>query len=218
MLTQNMSYVADHSGRSNAIFGSYKPAVQVGMQPPTACHLGEGIPTYTHLMEPATAPCMNLSALLHGRLPPTTLLTSTKPANLQNADKESCADEGWLDDDKSEAEDKGPSEDYTFFGVDLKPVLPVCLAVSTVIGGLCMLLVQIPMLSRFTTLSQVWLSAPFVVVYGIVLGCMAYCACADPGQVNKTRKMKIGAVGGVLSAAMIIIVNGSKMSWVFSDR
>ena len=61
-----------------------------------------------------------------------------------------------------------------FFGIDLKPVLPVCLAVSTVIGGLCMLLVQIPMLSRFTTnLSLVWLSAPFVVVYGIVLGCMA---------------------------------------------
>ena len=31
---------------------------------------------------------------------------------------------GWLDDDKSGAEDKGPSEDYTFFGVDLKPLLP----------------------------------------------------------------------------------------------
>ena len=25
----------------------------------------------------------------------------------------------------------------------------------------------------------------------------SYCACADPGQVNKTRKMKIGAVGGM---------------------
>ena len=217
MLTQNMSYVADHSGRSNAIFGSYKPAVQVGMQPPTACHLGEGIPTYTHLMEPATAPCMNLSALLNGRLPPTTLLTSTKPANLQNADKESTKVGLMMTSLKQRIRVRAKTI-ITFFGVDLKPVLPVCLAVSTVIGGLCMLLVQIPMLSRFTTLSQVWLSAPFVVVYGIVLGCMAYCACADPGQVNKTRKMKIGAVGGVLSAAMIIIVNGSKMSWVFSDR
>ena len=54
---------------------------------------------------------------------------------------------------------------------------------------------------------------------------MAYCACADPGQVKQTRKMKIGAVDPmdieegiprrahkgnipVLSAAMIIIVNG----------
>ena len=166
MLAQNMSNVADHSGRSNAMYGSYKPAVQVGMQPPTACHMP-------------------------------TLLTSTKPANQQNADKESRADEGWLDDDESGSEDKGPSEDYTFFGIDFKPVLPACLAVSTVIGGLCMLLVQIPMLSRFTKLSQVLLSAPFVVIYGIVLGCMAYCAYADPGQVKQTQKMKIGAVGGM---------------------
>ena len=139
--------------------------------------MGEEMP----MMQPATAPCMNQSAL-NGR---PTLLTSTKPANQQNADKESHADEGWLDDDKSGSEDKGPSEGYMFFGFDLKPVLPVCLAVSTVIGGLCMLLVQIPMLSRFTALSQVWLSAPFVVVYGIVLGCMAYCAWADPGQVKQ---------------------------------
>ena len=42
-----------------------------------------------------------------------------------------------------------------------------------------------------------WHSAPFVLVYGIVLGCMSYCACADPGQVKQTRKMKIGAVGGM---------------------
>ena len=102
-----MSYMADPSGRSNAMYGSYKPAVLVGMQPPTADRMGEGMPTYTHLMQPATAPCMNQSALLDGRLPPTTLLTSTKPANLQDADKESCASEGWLDDDKFGAEDKG---------------------------------------------------------------------------------------------------------------
>ena len=84
------------------MYGSYNPAVQVGMQPPTACHLGEGMPT-----------------LLNGRLHPTTLLTSTKPANQQNADEESRADEGWLD--ESGSEDKGPSEDNTFFGIDLKP-------------------------------------------------------------------------------------------------
>ena len=63
MLTQNMSYMADHSGGSNAIYGSYKPAVQVAMQPPSAYRMGEGMPTNTHLMQPATAPCMNESAL-----------------------------------------------------------------------------------------------------------------------------------------------------------
>ena len=191
------NYVADHARSNAGAYGSYKPAVQVGMQPPTAYHMGEGMPAYTHLVQPATAPCMNESALLNGRLLPPTLLTSMKPVNLQNAEKESCAEEGWLDDDKSGAEDKGPSQDYTYCGVDLKPVLPVALAVSTVLGGLCMLLVQIPMLSRFTGLSQVWLSAPFAVVCGIVLGCMAYCAFADPGQVKKTRNTKIGAVGGM---------------------
>ena len=191
------NYVADHARSNAGAYGSYKPAVQVGMQPPTAYHMGEGMPAYTHLVQPATAPCMNESALPNGRLLHPTLLTSMKPVNLQNAEKESCAEEGWLDDDKSGAEDKGPSQDYTYCGVDLKPVLPVALAVSTVLGGLCMLLVQIPMLSRFTGLSQVWLSAPFAVVCGIVLGCMAYCAFADPGQVKKTRNTKIGAVGGM---------------------
>ena len=42
-----------------------------------------------------------------------------------------------------------------------------------------------------------WLFAPFAVVYGIVLECMAYCAFADPGQVKTTRNMKICAVGGM---------------------
>ena len=59
-----------------------------------------------------------------------------KLANQQNADKESCAEEAWLDDDKFGAEDKGRSEDHAFFDIDLKPVLPVALAVSTLIGGL----------------------------------------------------------------------------------
>ena len=89
MLTQNMSFVADHSGRSSS-YGSYKLAVQVATQPPTpsphgASHMGEGKPTYTHLMQPVTAPCMNESALLNGRLPPVTLLTSRTLKESQGA-------------------------------------------------------------------------------------------------------------------------------------
>ena len=45
--------------------------------------------------------------------------------------------------------------DYIFCGVDLKPMLPMALALSTVAGALCMMLVQIPILSRFTCLRQV---------------------------------------------------------------
>eukprot|EP00434_Breviolum_minutum_P041672 symbB.v1.2.037071.t2/scaffold5370.1/size27944/4 len=81
-----MSYLADHSGR------------------------------YTHVMQPATAPLSDESALLNGHLPPpVTLLTSKGPANLQNADKESFADES---DKSSEAEDK-PGPEYS----TLKPFL-----------------------------------------------------------------------------------------------
>ena len=64
------NYVADHARSNAGAYGSYKPAVQVGMQPPTACHMGEGMPAYTHLVQPATAPCMNESALLDGRFAP----------------------------------------------------------------------------------------------------------------------------------------------------
>ena len=52
------------------MYGSYKPAVQVGTHPPTAYHMGEGMPTYTQLMQPATAPCMNESALLQWTFAP----------------------------------------------------------------------------------------------------------------------------------------------------
>ena len=184
--------VALHLGYSVALVCTLAFLLPCGKQL-TACHLREGMQMYTHLMQPATAPFMNQSALLNWRLPPTTLLTSTKTANLQNADKESCrtpcrhsadlvscAEEGWLDDDKSGAEDKGPSEDYTFFGVDLKPLLPVGLAVSTVIGGLCMLLVQIPMLSRFTTLSQVCVGLWHCLgVHGVLCLCWSWASQKD---------------------------------------
>ena len=37
----------------------------------------------------------------------------------------------------SEEEEKRPSKDYTCCGVDLKPFLPLTLALSTVIRGVC---------------------------------------------------------------------------------
>lgn len=186
MLTQNMSGYVDPSVRYPAYpHGSYTP-VQVGMQPPTM-YMGEGpMPTYQRLT-PAGSPWNETAPLTGGNLPPTIVLNSNR-----DADKELCG-EGWLDDEKFGAEDKAPSKDYEYFGVDLKPVLPVALAISTVIGGMCMLLVQIPMLSRFTLLSQVALSVGFAVVYIVALVCMGYCSFADPGQVKKIRNMKNGA-------------------------
>eukprot|EP00438_Fugacium_kawagutii_P014175 Skav207941 [mRNA] locus=scaffold108:220712:221515:+ [translate_table: standard] len=154
-------------------YGSYKPAVQVAI--PTVYHMGNGpAPSYT--------------------MPsPTTLLNSKKPPSLHNADKESCADgESWLDDEKFGGEEKGASEEYTLCGVDLKPVLPLALAMSTVLGGICVLLFQVPLLARLTFISETVLYAGFGTLYVVTVLCMTYCYFADPGQVRKTRRMKIG--------------------------
>lgn len=39
-------------------------------------------------------------------------------------------------------------------------------------------------------MAQGYLSAGFTLLYGIMLGCMCYCAFADPGQLKKTRNLK----------------------------
>ena len=229
------NYVADHVRSNAGAYGSYKPAVQVGMQPPTAYHMGEGMPTYTHLVQPATAPCMNESTLLNGRLPPTTLLTSMKPANLQNADKKSCAEEGWLGDDKSGAEDKGSSEDYTFFGVGPE----ACVAS----GSCCLNCDWWPVHAPGADSDVVSFHHPItgvalctfrgglwhcLGVHGVLCLCWSWtnkkdqkheiwCCCWHGHRGGGAAACtQVVAIFHVLSAAMIIIVNGCKMSSVFS--
>lgn len=165
---------------------SYSP---YGYQAPVGSFEMGQMPTYGNSMP--TAPYLNggghpSSSYSHPSsgygLPSTSVLGSKQQ-------KEACAEEegGCLDEDKFGAENKAPSEEWTICGIDLRPVLPVALSVSTVVGAICMLLVQIPMLSRLTGLSEAGTSAVFGVIYGVTLGCMTYCAFADPGQVRKAR-------------------------------
>jgi len=175
--------------------GTFSPySYPQGISTDPSFHMSQPAPTYGNLplIQPATVPFLNgrpqiPQPMPSNQLPPTTVL-ATKQKDCQ----EDCAEEACLDESKFGAEDKGPSEDYTFFGYDLKPILPVALAVSTVIGAICMLLVQIPMLSRLTSLSEAGMSAGFGVLYGVTLGCMTYCAFADPGQVRKSRSARNG--------------------------
>eukprot|EP00438_Fugacium_kawagutii_P012337 Skav221968 [mRNA] locus=scaffold195:885836:886768:- [translate_table: standard] len=104
-----------------------------------------------------------------------TLLTA-KPS----VGRGSCAAEGWLD--EKFGEDKGQSQDYTFFGVDFKPILPVALAICTVARAICMFLVQIPMLSPFSSLSQEALFSGFAVIYLVTLILMGYYSFVNPEQ------------------------------------
>ena len=142
------------------------------------------LPMHAHglsLMQPPTPPYVRKVATLTdgGALP--TLLTAVRPTS--NTQK-SC-EEG-LQDDEDDEEGQDPSLEYTFWGIDFKPVLPTALASSTVVGAVCMMTVQIPILSRMTLMPQAALFAAFL-LYGVTLGCMTYCAFADPGQADAER-------------------------------
>eukprot|EP00438_Fugacium_kawagutii_P030926 Skav202928 [mRNA] locus=scaffold1565:340874:341494:- [translate_table: standard] len=121
---------------------------------------------------------------LFGRLP--NLLNGTKRVE-KNVDKLSLAEEGLKDED-SEGSEQEQSQEYTFCNMDFKPALPAALAISTMLGGVCMFLVQIPMLARFTVLPQLALSAGFAAVFVSTLVCMAYSYFADPGQIQEPHK------------------------------
>eukprot|EP00933_Yihiella_yeosuensis_P032569 TRINITY_DN26190_c0_g1_i1.p1 TRINITY_DN26190_c0_g1~~TRINITY_DN26190_c0_g1_i1.p1 ORF type:complete len:387 (-),score=39.70 TRINITY_DN26190_c0_g1_i1:246-1406(-) len=169
--------------------GGYTPQAQAGggdfgfgmnqMSMPTQ-QLGSYMSNFA---QPVTQPMGHYHSPYGYRSPP-----STQNLNKQNCQEE-CAEEGCLEEEKFGSESRPPSNDYTCMGFDLKPILPIALSVSTVIGAICMLLVQIPMLSRIADLSEVYLSAAFATLYGVTLGCMTYCAFADPGQVRKSRGM-----------------------------
>ena len=115
-----------------------------------------------------------------------TLLTSKQQSTLI-AEKEPPQAEEKSD---SEEEEKGPSEDYTCFGVNLKPFLPVTLALSTVIGGACFFVLQLPMLCRLTSISSSFLFSGCAFVYTVTLACMVYAAFADPGQLNEEKNTR----------------------------
>lgn len=157
--------------------------------------MGQPVPTYGSRLPMIQAPSMasmtSPQQITGYALPPTTSLAPAKPKDWQSQ----CADESCLDDSKFGAENTEPSEEYTFLGFDLKPVLPAALASSTVIGAICMLLVQIPMLNRFSYVWQVCLFAVFGTLYALTLGCMAYCFLSDPGQMRKSKSATGGAEG-----------------------
>ena len=166
-------------------YGSYRPATQVGM-PPYTYHMDQSVPTQ-QMMQP----------MMPNRVSQPLPITDQPllPTNLLEAENQSCAEEGSssADDEKSGAEDKAPNPEYTFFGVDFQPFLLVALALSTVLGGVCLTLLQIPMLARFTFLPKSLLLVGVAILFAVTLACMVYCAFADPGQMRKTRNLNLEA-------------------------
>eukprot|EP00930_Biecheleria_cincta_P024170 TRINITY_DN17330_c0_g1_i1.p1 TRINITY_DN17330_c0_g1~~TRINITY_DN17330_c0_g1_i1.p1 ORF type:complete len:374 (+),score=43.45 TRINITY_DN17330_c0_g1_i1:51-1124(+) len=149
------------------------------------------MPTYVHGLPP-TMPYMNEQMTYHpvggATVPALGAMLGSQGLGTQRLEQENCGEELCLDHEKFGADDQAPSGEYTFFGFDLKPILPVALAASTVLGAICMLLVQAPMLSRLTHVPETVVYAVCGILYAVTLGCMAFCAFADPGQVPKKQQ------------------------------
>ena len=115
---------------------------------------------------PSNFGCHAASALGRSTLLTSKQLTLTAEKETQET-QETLETQELQAEEKSESEEEKGSKDYTCCGVDLKPFLPVTLAVSTVIGGICVFILQVPTLCKFTSMSPAVLFWGFSVVYGV---------------------------------------------------
>ncbi|CAE7246374.1 unnamed protein product [Symbiodinium natans] len=112
---------------------------------------------------------------------------AVEPGGRRSEDKEACNDpEAACDEDKFGQESKGPEQSDCW-----KPVLPLTLSVSTILGGVAVMMVQVPMLAELTGWPWMTFSLIALALYGVTLLCMLWVARADPGQVS----MKQGEEG-----------------------
>jgi len=92
----------------------------------------------------------------------------------EECDPEECGDER-----------NGPRADNRVCGIDRRPLLPITLALSTVGGAAYMALVQFQLLTEavpWATAVKVY----FLMLYTLTLGCMAYCALCNPGELGRS--------------------------------
>jgi len=106
--------------------------------------------------------------------------------------EEECAEEE-CDPAQCGAEDRPPLAESLVCGIDTRPMLPVLLAISTVLGALCMMVLQLPLLSLKIGIPEAFSSTCFLVLYAATLGLMVYCALADPGQLPRDHAASIAS-------------------------
>jgi len=110
----------------------------------------------------------------------TMMATNSQNPKLECEDRQ-CAEEQ-CDPEECGDENRGPRDDNKTCGIDRRPLLPVVLVASTVLGGVCMFMVQLPIIGEYTGGTHI-VRACFLVLYVATVFCLAYCALADPGQV-----------------------------------
>jgi len=106
--------------------------------------------------------------------------------------QDECAEEECAD-DRCGNEAKPPKPDQMVCGIDTRPFLPLGLTLTTVCGMICVILVQVPMLSRLYNVSETSLYIATLPVYGITLLTLTYSALTDPGQIPKNYTPPAGA-------------------------
>lgn len=111
-------------------------------------------------------------------------------AAFRSSSKAECQDQQCAEEecDPEECGDdvRAPRADNFTCGVDHRPVLPVALILSTFLGALCMLMLQRPLLSQILASSILaFVTVLLIFLYVVTLGCMAYCALCDPGQIHR---------------------------------
>jgi len=102
--------------------------------------------------------------------------------------EDECAEEE-CDPDQCGDENRGPKASGELpCGIDTRPFLPLGLIMSTFLGGLCLLLCQLPVVNNILGALPFLLGmeiALFLFLYLVTLGCMVYCYLGDPGQLRR---------------------------------
>jgi len=102
--------------------------------------------------------------------------------------EDECAEEE-CDPDQCGDENRGPKASGELpCGIDTRPFLPLGLIMTTFLGGLCLLLCQLPVVNNILGALPFLLGmeiALFLFLYLVTLGCMVYCYLGDPGQLRR---------------------------------
>lgn len=88
-------------------------------------------------------------------------------------------------------DDKGPTTHDTICGIDRKPLLPLGLAISTLLSGVCAVFCQVQILRRYGGIPESMSLALQLTaggLYGLTLVLMFYCMYVDPGTVSKKQE------------------------------
>mmetsp|Transcript_18907 Transcript_18907/g.43972 ORF Transcript_18907/g.43972 Transcript_18907/m.43972 type:complete len:333 (+) Transcript_18907:64-1062(+) len=106
-------------------------------------------------------------------------------SKMQECDDE-CAEEE-CNRDICGDEHQPPREGEQFCGLDIRPLLPIALSLSTVLGAACMLGVQLLLLTLKIGLYAIIFYVIFGLIYLMTLVCMAYATWCDPGQLRRDQ-------------------------------